>query len=45
MARWIPHENDDEDDPSKKEYRDIRVDYPGIDAHLQREELGYSRSE
>lgn len=46
MARWIPHKNDDiNDDPTKREYRDIRQDYPGVDEYLQKKELGYRQGE
>lgn len=46
MARWIPHENDNmDDDPTRREYRDIRLDYPGVDAYLQTQELGYRQGE
>lgn len=32
-----------DDDPKKREYRDIQLDYPGINEHLQKQELGYRK--
>lgn len=32
------------ENPDDQEYRDIRVDYPGIENVIHQEELGYEKS-
>lgn len=41
---WVPR-NSNEFNDGRPEYRDIRLDYPGIDEYVQQEELGYRRGD
>lgn len=42
-ANWISRDMDQSSDTNEPEYRDLRVDYPGIESMVQQQELGYSR--